>query len=167
MNTPPTGPTLDIRANIEDALRSYCRGIDRLHPQSIEDAFHAGAILEGYGAHEPMTIEVFVPQVIASLRAKYVATQHRLSNVTTETSGDTALVESYVLAYHVAQHDDGRTLTTFNGRYIDHFETRDGAWKIAHRTLRMDWSDVSPMGNQLVGSYVHSGRDGSPDPIFG
>jgi hypothetical protein len=97
----PSASALEHRVHIEDALRSYCRGIDRLHAPSIEAAFHPGAILEGYGSAEPVTIEEFVTNVLASLREKFAATQHRLSNVTIELDGDQALVESYVLAYHV------------------------------------------------------------------
>lgn len=157
---------LDHRARIGDALRSYCRGIDRLHAPSIEAAFHPGALLEGYGADQPVPIEVFVPNVIASLRDRFVATQHRISNIGIELDGDRALVESYVLAYHVAEAEEGRTLITFNGRYIDSFERRDGAWRIARRQLRMDWSDVSPMGSPMPTPFIPSGRDGAPDPIF-
>ncbi len=157
---------LEIRARIDDALRSYCRGIDRLHAPSIERAFHPGAVLEGYGSGEPTTIEEFVPRVLDALRSKFAVTQHRLSNVTIELDGDRALVESYVLAYHVAVHDAGRTLITFNGRYVDDVEGRDGDWRIVRRRLRMDWSDISPMGEAMQGAYVASGRDGASDPIF-
>jgi hypothetical protein len=166
MTAAPTPSELQIRAQIDDALRSYCRGIDRLHVASLEAAFHPGAVLEGYGSGEPTTIEVFVPNALASLRAKFAATQHRLSNVTVELRGDTALVESYVLAYHVVLHEQGRTLITFNGRYVDTFEGRDGDWRIARRQLRMDWSDISPMGEPMQGAYLASGRGGSPDPVF-
>jgi hypothetical protein len=163
---------LEIRAAIDDALRSYCRGIDRLHAPAIEAAFHTDAMLEGYGSGEPTPIGVFVPNVLAALRAKFSVTQHRLSNVTIEIDGNVALVESYVLAYHVIDSaadasQTERTLITFNGRYIDRFEERDGDWRIARRTLRMDWSDISPMGAPMAGAYVPSGRDGSPDPIWG
>jgi hypothetical protein len=165
MPTPPSITELSARAAIDDALRSYCRGIDRLHAPAIEAAFHPDAILEGYGSGEPTPIDVFVPNVLASLRAKFAATQHRLSNVSIAVDGDSALAESYVLAYHVIDNgDEGRTLITFNGRYIDRFESRDGDWRIARRTLRVDWSDISPMGAAMAGAYVHSGRDGSPDP---
>jgi SnoaL-like domain len=164
---------LEIRAAIDDALRSYCRGIDRLHAPAIEAAFHPDAMLEGYGSGEPTPIGTFVPTVLAALRAKFAVTQHRLSNVTIKIDGKSALVESYVLAYHVIASaagaadasQSGRTLVTFNGRYIDRFEERDGSWRIARRTLRMDWSDISPMGAPMAGAYIPSGRDGSPDPI--
>lgn len=158
---------LGIRAAIDDALRSYCRGIDRLHVPSLEAAFHPGAILEGYGSADATTIEEFIPRVLDSLRTKFVATQHRMSNTSIEIDGATALVETYVLAYHVVAHDTGRTLITFNGRYVDTFEGRDGDWRIARRQLRIDWSDISPMGDPMQGAYVPSGRDGAPDPVFG
>lgn len=157
---------LGARAAIEDALRSYCRGIDRLHVPSLEAAFHPGAVLEGYGSAEATTIEEFVPRVLGSLRSRFVATQHRMSNITVEVDGDRARSETYVLAYHVMEHEAGRTLMTFNGRYVDDFECRDGDWRIARRQLRVDWSDVSPMGDPMGGAYVASGRDGSADPIF-
>ena len=156
---------IEIRNSIEDALRSYCRGIDRLHAPSISAAFHPGAALVDYGP-QPLTIEQFVENALASLARKFVVTQHRLSNVTVEVTGDRALVEAYVLAYHVEGTGDERRLHTFSGRYIDRFEARNGEWRIAQRTLRNDWSTVAPMGESMSGSWIASGRAGSPDPIF-
>jgi SnoaL-like domain len=80
--------------------------------------------------------------------------------------GDSALAESYVLATHVAEHDTGRTMYTFTGRYIDRFEQREGNWRIVHRSLRNDWSSVEPMGEKMSRTYVPSGRAGTPDPFF-
>jgi hypothetical protein len=76
-----------------------------------------------------------------------------------------ARVETYMLAYHVQDTDDGVLLHTFNGRYIDRFEHRDGAWLIARRTLRNDWSRVEPLGEPMRGAWIASGRAGSPDPL--
>jgi SnoaL-like domain len=156
---------LELRAAVEDALRSYCRGIDRLHGPSIAAAFHPGAMLNDYGA-QSLTIEMFVEHAIASLARRFVATQHRISNTTVEHRGDHALVETYVHATHVEVTDDGRRLLTFVGRYIDRFEERDGAWKIAQRTLRNDWSTSAPMGDPMSGTYVPSGRGDTADPIW-
>jgi hypothetical protein len=58
-------------------------------------------------------------------------------------------------------------LHTFSGRYIDRFELRDGAWLIASRTLRNEWSNVEPVAAPMRGTWVASGRGGSPDPIYG
>lgn len=154
----------DIRLAIDDALRSYTRGIDRLDGALVAAAFHPGAELIDYGP-DPLTIEVFVEHALGSLGRKFVATQHRLSNTTIAIEGDAATVESYVLAFHVEQGDDGQRLHTFNGRYIDRFEDRDGAWKIARRTLRNDWSRVEDIEVPMGGTWVASGRAGSPDPL--
>jgi SnoaL-like domain len=156
---------LEIRAAITDALHSYCRGIDRLHAPSIAAAFHPGAALIDYGP-EPSTIEAFVDRALDSLGRKFIATQHRVTNISIEIDGNRALVEAYVLAHHVEQTDGGRKLHTFNGRYIDRFEERGGSWKIASRTLRNDWSKVEPIDTPMSGAWVASGRAGSPDPIF-
>ncbi len=157
---------LEIRCCIENALRSYCRGIDRLHSPSLEAAFHPGAMLVDYGP-APLTIEVFVQYALVSLGKRFVATQHRLSNITVELVGDAvARVESYVLAFHVEDGDGEPRLHTFAGRYIDRFEERDGAWKIARRDLRYDWSTVAAMSDGMTGTWIASGRDGSADPIF-
>ncbi len=156
--------TLESRAAIEDALRSYCRGIDRLDGAAVAAAFHPGAELVDYGP-DPMTIEVFVEHALGSLERKFVATQHRLSNVSIDIDGTSARVEAYVLAFHVEDTGDGRLLHTFNGRYIDRFEQRGGAWKVAKRTLRNDWSQVEPIDATMSGVWVKSGRAGSPDPL--
>jgi hypothetical protein len=153
----------EIRTRIEDALRSYCRGIDRLDGALIEAAFHPSALMIDYGP-EPQTIESFIPRTLGSLGRKYVATQHRLSNITIRLDGDTALVESYVHATHVESGDAGRRLITFVGRYVDRFEDH-GGWRISQRTLRNDWSTVEPMGQPMSGAYVRSGRAGTPDPF--
>ena len=156
----------ELRSSIEDALRSYCRGIDRLHGPSIQAAFHPGAMLLDYGP-QPLPIETFVDYAVASLGRRFVATQHRISNTTVERKPDHAIVETYVHATHVEANNEGKRLHTFVGRYIDRFEERDGAWKIAQRTLRNDWSTVAPMGDPMPGTYVASGRGDAADPIWG
>jgi len=157
---------LTARAAIEDALRSYTRGIDRLDPDLVRAAFHDDAILSGYGSATDMSAADFANYAVPRLREGYKATQHRISNITIERDGDTALVETYVLAYHIEVTDDGDVLHTFNGRYIDRFECRDGKWLIAHRTLRNDWSRVDPPAPPMRGDYVASARDRT-NPIYG
>ena len=157
--------SVDAHHAIHDALRSYCRGIDRLDAQLVMAAFHAGAQLIDYGA-ESMTIEAFAEYAVASLGRRFVATQHRLSNVTIQfSSTSNAKVEAYVLAFHVQANGDETLLHTFNGRYIDQFEEREGTWKIVRRTLRNDWSRIETIAAPMSGSWLRSGRGGSPDPF--
>ena len=41
----------------------------------------------------------------------------------------------------------------------------DGVWRIAQRTLRNDWSRIETIEATMTGSWVRSGRGGSPDPL--
>lgn len=155
----------DARRAITEALFTYCRGIDRLDADLVRAAFHPGALLVDYGP-EPMAIEQFADYATAALGKRFIATQHRISNLSIEVDGDTAKAECYVMAFHVEDGDDGKVLHTFNGRYIDHHEQRDGVWKIAKRFLRVDWTTVEPIAGEMSGAWVASGRGGTPDPWF-
>lgn len=161
-----TPTPLPLVSAYEQLLHSYCRGIDRLHKPSIAAAFHPGALLIDYGP-APAPIEAFVDRAVDSLGQRFIATQHRVSNVTVEQRSDDVLVaEVYVHATHIEQTDTGRNLHTFVGRYIDRVEQRNGVWRIAQRTLRQDWTMVQPMGEPMGGTYQFSGRGDAPDPIW-
>jgi hypothetical protein len=178
------------RQQIQDALLSYCRGIDRLDGDALLRAFHPGAMLVDFGA-DPMTIETFATHALASLGKRFSATQHRISNTAIDfddsdggdggsgagDGGSGALVETYVLAYHIERPSDGADgaddaddaavwLHTFNGRYIDRFEEREGTWRISTRTLRNDWSKIETIDESMSGTWQASGRAGSTDPLY-
>ncbi len=158
----PPDPTPEVRRDIERCLLAYTRGVDRLDADLIAAAFHSDALLEGYGSPGEAPVQSFLDRVIPSLRDRFRTTQHRLSNITMEQRSDHVAVESYVLALHVATSEAGpEQLSTFNGRYIDRFEQRDGRWAIAHRQLRVDWSSVDVIGEQMAGAYVFGTRDQS------
>lgn len=149
---------LEAKEAITACLLSYTRGIDRLDGDLVAAAFHPGAICKDYGADD-MAIEDFVTYAVPSLRAKYSATQHRISNIAIAVNGDTAQSEAYVLAFHVEQTDGQPLLHTFNGRYIDRFEQRDGHWRIAQRTLRVDWTKTETIEATMGGAWTESARD--------
>lgn len=66
--------------------------------------------------------------------------RHSLANIMIDRHGDTAVVESHVLAYHEWEMASGTHDEIVGGRYIDRFERRDGAWKIADRRCVFEWS---------------------------
>lgn len=150
----------EVQDAIQAALFRYTRGIDRLDGELVASAFHPGARCIDYGADE-MSIEDFVTYAIPRLGTGYKATQHRVSNVAIELDDTktSAICEAYVLAFHVQETDDGERLHTFNGRYIDHFALRNGEWKIAARTLRVDWSRIEDIDETMGGAWVASARD--------
>ena len=78
----PTDPPEEVRRALELRLLSYTRGIDRLDTDLIASAFHPGALMEGYGRPEPVSIEAFLERTVPRLRNHYRSTQHRVSNLT-------------------------------------------------------------------------------------
>lgn len=168
----PTDPPAEVRRELERCLLAYTRGIDRLDGELVLAAFHPGALLSGYGRPGETTIEAFVERAIPSLRDGYDATQHRVTNVTFDQRDDQVMIESYVLAFHLrvgsAAADAGGVdqLFTFNGRYIDRAEERDGHWRISRRELRMDWSSINDRTQQMPGDYLPGLRDRT-DPSYG
>jgi len=162
--------TLDPRQQIDEALRAYCRGIDRLEPEILASAFHPGAMLHGYGARSQPS-EAFAPFVVAALGRTYRSTQHSISNttITFDDAGTAAKVETYVTAIHVLAADDdhpGERLHVARGRYIDRAAPRDGEWRLTERHLRIDVTETRDCGEPMPGHWVPSGRGGTPDPLW-
>lgn len=153
-----TLPDADCAAQINAALLTYCRGVDRLDEAALLAAFHPGAVLEGYAA-KAYPVERFAPFAMSSLAATYRATQHRITNAAIEQHGDKARVETYVQAFHVQEAP--RQLVVFCGRYIDDFERIDGRWAIRTRRLRRDWDAVQPLEGTMSDQFVDSARDRS------
>ena len=75
----------------------------------------------------------------------YVATMHFNGQSTVELDGDRATGESYCLAHHLTEAQDGsRTLMVASVRYLDTFVKQDGAWLFAERRLLVNWTDTRP-----------------------
>lgn len=76
---------------------------------------------------------------------QYVATMHFNGQSTVELDGDRATGESYCLAHHLTEAEDGtRTLMVASIRYLDTFVRQDGAWLFAERRLMVNWTDTRP-----------------------
>src|SRR5579862_1827656 len=75
----------------------------------------------------------------------YVATMHFNGQSTVVLDGDRATGESYCLAHHLSEAEDGsRTLMVASIRYLDTFVKQDGAWLFAERRLMVNWTDTRP-----------------------
>jgi hypothetical protein len=144
----PTPNQLLARASIHDAMMRYLRGCDRKDWDLIRSAYHSDArhfhgdvdgsvedLIEWIkspngGKHHMITVngeEVErIPQVL-----------HFVGNMAFDFVNDElAIVETYCLTLQVEQLEDGRQEFVHIGlRYVDRFESRDGAWKIAERIV--------------------------------
>ena len=130
---------LDERA-IRDVLHRYARGVDRLYWELVRSCFHTNAKLV-YG--QAQTPEEFIAGASRGLPL-YALTQHAVTNVQIEISGDTATSESYCLARHRTRGADGAPDSDFlwGGRYVDWHERRGGEWRIASRICIHEWTKI-------------------------
>lgn len=72
-------------------------------------------------------------------------TAHVMTNFTIQIKGDKAYVESYYMAYHKRPGLSGGSADNIvGGRYLDRFEKRNDEWRIADRSLLVDWMTEYP-----------------------
>jgi len=126
---------LMAHTEIQKALYRYCRGVDRGDARLICSAYHEDAI----DHHGPWTGTgpEFGPHIVAKMDLLPEAGQHHITNILIELDGESARVESYFLVLQPTM-DNGHFW--LSGRYLDLFECRNGAWKIADRTVVQDVS---------------------------
>lgn len=131
--------SLSAKLEIREALVRYCRGVDRGDAALIMSAYHEDA-LDIHGSFRGTPRE-FAELVVAKFDEAGLPGQHHVTNTLIELDGSSARVETYFLAWRPQRN--GATgapeLVPLGGRYIDQFELRDGAWKIAMRNTVFDW----------------------------
>jgi hypothetical protein len=133
---------LVAKDQIRDVLYQYCRGIDRCDEALVRSVYHPGAS-DDHGTFSG-TGEAFAAWVVPMLLREFSATMHTLGNILVELDGDAAHVESYFHAYHRVPRPEGDRDLIVGGRYVDRFERRAGVWKIAARTVVLDWRRTEP-----------------------
>ena len=123
---------------ISAVIYRLARGLDRRDKALLASCFHPDAT-DDHGLFVGPA-EEFCEWVTNEL-GKYERTQHLISNVNIVIDGDKASTEAYFFAHHVVPGDTKKDVIAA-GRYLDHFESRDGEWKISHRKAVYDWSRV-------------------------
>ena len=171
------------RAIIQDVLNRWCRAVDRLDLDRVQECFHPDA----YDDHGPY--KGSIGGLVAWIRERHRRipfSVHSLSNVLIEfEDASHAVVESHVRAVQrypaeaakeMAQlsgdfsrkSDTGFDLV-FLGRYVDRFELRDGTWRIAHRTTIYDSTMMfdAPPSAPGTAEVWQVGRRDEKDFVFG
>lgn len=129
--------TLLAKQEIYELACRYSRGLDRLDAALLLSVFHEDGWCE-YGFSNCPPGE-FVNFAINALQG-HEANQHMVGNVLIEVEGDQAFGEVYFNAYHKVKGETGFEDIIIAGRYIDRYEKRNGQWKMAYRSERVDWS---------------------------
>ena len=170
------GNDLDVllaEREIEQVVRRYCRGIDRLDEDLIrsvyhEDAFDDHGVYQGDGRG-------FAAFIVPLLRDAYRSTTHAVHNCLIDVhgtgDGDAADAESYCIAYHDRTDPAGdRSLDVFACRYVDRFERRSGRWAIVRRVVVHDWNAVLPVAGdfgEMVATFTGGRRDRNDESYKG
>jgi ketosteroid isomerase-like protein len=125
---------------IREAALRYCQGIDRCDADLVKSSYHPDAY-DDHGTFKGNAWE-FADHAAKSLQ-RFAATKHVITNhsITVDTA-TTASGEIYVTAYHLIDQDGAKSLYTWWGRYLDKYESRDGDWRIVHRTVVHEWTEA-------------------------
>lgn len=133
---PAVQELLDKQA-IHEVLMRYSRGVDRRDLDLLLSVFHPDAT-DAHGIFDGNAQEFC--RIAVGMLEQFTATSHMLMNEYVQLDGDSAHVESYVLACHRSERDGCKVDMTMGARYVDRFERRRGEWRIAHRAVIHDWN---------------------------
>ena len=132
---------LSAREEIRGVLVRYTRGVDRNDLVLVRSAFHEDAFIQFPESLHQGSLDGFIAFGTAEFQ-RFLRTRHAITNMQIDFDGPrTAYVETYLHADHQgteAHHWKTRVIELW-ARYLDRFEERDGAWKIARRELVVDW----------------------------
>jgi hypothetical protein len=155
------------RQEIHHVLMRYCRGVDRGDVELLRSVYHPGAN-DDHGRFKGSGAE-FADYIVKSMDAVGGVGQHHITNYLIELGGDRAAVESYFIAWHPVPGDaGGSTLAQIGGRYLDRMERHRKVWAIVDRTVVVDWTRSTVLGEEWVaGSTFRRGARGVEDPSTG
>jgi hypothetical protein len=100
-------------------------------------------------------------QDIYELSCQYMRALDRLFDV----DGDEAFGEVYFQAYHKIMGEAGYEDVIISGRYLDRYEKREGVWKFAYRSERVDWSRTQPTQDSYFDLATDCLRGGRKDDL--
>jgi hypothetical protein len=154
------------RQEIERVIHRYCRGIDRRDLALVRDCYHDDAT-DHHGSFFGNADEYVA--WVDKLLARYRFTTHALNQISIEfgSARDQAAVETYGISVHRGDPAKPHQNLATAFRYLDRFERRGAAWKIASRVAIGEWSLRLPAEAwwDIPETHVASRRDAS-DPVY-
>lgn len=158
---------LSAKQALHELNTTYCRAIDRCDEQLLRSIWHDDAVVD-YGFFEGPAAEFC--KTITESNLQLERTFHSISNEYYLVNDDAAKGEVYVIGIFTA-NDDGKLVDGLvGGRYLDHFERRNGEWKIARRTYVLDWNmnhpNTSVWDEGLFGQIKLRGSQSRDDHVY-
>jgi len=143
-------PSVDDEREIRRLIETYARGADRRQPALTASVFTDDGVLQIYDGdpNEGGTLNrerqgrAEIEAAMGGL-ARYRVTSHGLAQSTIDVRGSEAESETYCVAHHLTDHDDGTVSDRVMFiRYLDDWiRTADG-WRLGRRRLAVDWIDT-------------------------
>jgi ketosteroid isomerase-like protein len=148
---------------IHETLMRYARGVDRGDSELICSAYHPDAIDE-HGVAD-YTGESVGPGLV-ELMAQVPVSMHHITNHWIVLHGDgSAGCESYFTVWQSHHAEGADAMLHALGRYVDRFEQRDGEWRIAHRLVIVEHTNVVVAGTAAPSAPGRGSRDRN-DPSY-
>jgi hypothetical protein len=148
--------TLLDKQAIRELSCLYMRGLDRLDGDLLRSVFWPDAYCE-YGFMNGPALQ-FVDFALGALK-EHRANHHMIGNVMIDVEGEQAYGEVYFNAYHKVPSEEGFDDVLIAGRYLDRYEERDGVWRFAYRSERVDFSHTRATNDPYM--------EMAPDSLFG
>ncbi|MFH2046895.1 MAG: nuclear transport factor 2 family protein [Pseudomonadota bacterium] len=154
------------KSELYDLVMKYARYTDRRDMTALRALYHDDAI-EDRGKMFKGPIDEFIKWVSVAAK-EFELTMHRISNTIFEINGNKAQGEIYAEAYHRTFPPDQKDIIAC-GRYLDHYEKRDGIWKFTYRTSTTDRCEIRPVDPIWYKDFVAGspkGIAGADDPSY-
>jgi hypothetical protein len=152
-------------AAIKKVHMRYCRAIDRMDWELLRSCYHPDAI-DDHGEFVG-GIDAFVEYCKAGT-PNFERTFHFTGNHLVEVEGDRGWAEYYSIAYHrvaATVHKPEHDLISC-GRYVDRMERRAGEWRIARRTVVVDFDREDAVASHWVPEDQLRGTRDRTDPSY-
>jgi hypothetical protein len=151
------------KQEIRELSGTYMRGLDRLDAPLLRSVFHDDAETD-YGFFQGGP-DAFVAMAMSALR-DHAANHHLLGQINVRLEGDVAFGEVYFQAFHRLRSEEKDVDLFISGRYVDRYEKRAGAWKIAFRAEVNDWARTEPAADDYFRAAPRSLRGArAPDDL--
>jgi len=181
---------LIARQKCHDVLNRYCRALDRCDLELMKSVYWDDAVDE-HGIFDG-NAQKFAEFIIDEIQDLFEMSMHAICNVDIDVVGDVAYTESYLISYQRVLATKAKLTKAFGpaylstlgkeeipgethdyilgGRYVDRLERRDGEWRIARRTVVMDWNmnvPSSTIWEEGINKHLTiRGERGVSDPVY-
>lgn len=128
--------------SIQRLMYRYARCADTRDYAGFASVFCEDAVFDFMG--NEVTPYGAIEQMMHALD-KYTATLHQVQNVFYEVDGDSAEGETYCIASHLFDDEDGTSKIDMGIVYRDRLRRGAEGWRIARRVFDLLWTQTTPV----------------------